>query len=284
MKTDRLPCRLPGAIAGAAILSMLAACGGGGGGGPQVASISASNARFAGTTTITVTGARLDEGIAVGIEGPCEKLTTVVGGSSDTRQFTCDITATGPFIATVSRSEGGVIGRLTVDVPLPRVEVTTGKGSFVIELDAVKAPVSTRNFLAYVNGNFYNSVIVHGAYPARGILTGGFTTGLRTKNPTRAAIALESDNGLKNVRGSVGMFRTAEPNSARAQWYVNTADNADLDRVSDAQPGFAVFGTVVTGLAVVDEIAAVPFRPDLAAGLSNVPETEVVITDATQTR
>ena len=263
---------------------VLAACGSGGDGGSQVASITASNARFGGTTTITVTGAGLDEGIAVGIEGACENLTTVVGGSADTRQFTCDITAVGEFIATVSRSGGGVIGRLTVNVPRPRVELTTGMGSILLELDPERAPISVRNFLAYVNANFYNGVLAHGAYAGRGILTGGYTTGLRTKAPTRAAIALESDNGLKNLRGTVGMFRGADPNSARAQWYVNIADNADLDRQSAEQPGFAVFGTVVRGLEVVEAMAAVPVRPDLAAGLAVVPETEVVITDATQTR
>lgn len=267
-----------------ATLLLVTACGSGGEGGPQVANIIASNARYGGTTTITVTGLGLDEGIAAGIEGPCENLTPVVGGSADTRQFTCEITAVGDFIATVSRSDGGVIGRLTVNVPRPRVEVTTGKGSFLIELDPERAPISVRNFLAYVNTNFYNGAMVHGAYAGRGILTGAFTTGLRTKSPTRAAIALESENGAKNLRGTVGMYRDAEPNSARAQWYINIADNADLDYQSAEQPGYAVFGIVVRGLETVDAIAAVPIRPDLSAGLGAVPETEVVITDATQTR
>lgn len=265
-------------------LAILSACGGGGSSGPQVSSIAAANARYGATATITVSGAALDEGIVVGIEGPCENLTTVVGGSADTRQYTCDITAVGDFIATVSRAGGGVVGRLTVNVPRPRVEVTTGKGSFLIELDPEAAPQSVRNFLAYVNGNFYNNVIVQAVYPGRGIVAGGFQTGLRVKNPTRAAIPLESGNGLKNLRGTVAMLRGADPNSARATWFVNTADNADLDRQSAEVPGYAVFGRVVVGLDVVDVISALPFRPDLATGLSNVPETEVVITDATQTR
>jgi peptidyl-prolyl cis-trans isomerase A (cyclophilin A) len=276
------PRRIVTALLGGLVL--LGGCGGGGASGPQVSSIVASNARYGATTTITVSGMALDEGIVLGIEGPCEQLTTVVGGSADTRQYTCDITAVGEFIATVSRAGGGVVGRVTVNVPPPRVEITTGKGSFLIELDPERAPQSARNFLAYVNGNFYNNVVVQAVYPGRGIMAGGYQTGPRVKNPTRAAIPLESDNGLRNARGTIGMFRGADSNSARATWYINTADNADLDRQSAAQPGYAVFGRVVVGLDVVDAISALPFRPDLATGLSNVPETEVVITDVTQTR
>jgi hypothetical protein len=166
---------------------LLVACGGGGD-GPQISNISAANARYTGTVTLTVSGARLDEGIAMSIEGPCETLTTVLGGSSDTRQFTCDVTAIGDFIATVARSDGGVIGRLTVNVPRPRVEVTTNLGNFVVELDPEKAPATTVNFLGYVNANFYTSVLVHGADPARGILAGGYRTGLRAKLPELDAI------------------------------------------------------------------------------------------------
>jgi cyclophilin family peptidyl-prolyl cis-trans isomerase len=262
---------------------LLVACGGGGD-GPQISNISAANARYTGTVTLTVSGARLDEGIAMSIEGPCETLTTVLGGSSDTRQFTCDVTAIGDFIATVARTDGGVIGRLTVNVPRPRVEVTTNLGNFVVELDPEKAPATSVNFLGYVNANFYTSVLVHGADPARGILAGGYRTGLRAKTAGAGAFALESNNGLKNLRGTLAMYRDSAANSARAQWFINTADNPSFDRVDDANPGYAVFGTVVSGLSVVDAISAVPTKVDAATGLTNAPVTEVLITDATQTR
>jgi cyclophilin family peptidyl-prolyl cis-trans isomerase len=269
----------------AAMAALLAACGGGSGdSGPQISNISAGNARFASTATISVAGLRLDEGISLGIEGPCENLTPVAGGSTEGRQYTCDVTAVGPFIATVTSAGGAVIGRLTVDVPKPRVTVTTTVGSFSLELDPDKAPATVRNFLGYTNANFYNQVIIHAAIPSRGIITGGYRTQLRIKPGTAPAIPLESNNGLKNVRATVGMVRGDTPNSARAQWYVNSVDNPDLDYVSDANPGFAVFGTVVSGMEVVDAITAVPTRADAATGLTHVPVTDIIITDATQTR
>jgi peptidyl-prolyl cis-trans isomerase A (cyclophilin A) len=269
------------AAAGAALL---AGCGGGGDDGALVSNISASNARFASTATIAVAGLRLDEGITVGVEGPCQNLTPVVGGTTEGRQYTCNVTEIGPFIVTVTSAGGSVIGRLTVDVPKPRVTVTTTLGTFALELDPVAAPRTVRNFLGYVNANFYNQVIVHAAIPNRGIISGGYRTQLRAKPGTAPAIPLESNNGLKNVRGTIGMLRGAEPNTARAQWYVNTVDNPDLDFVSDQEPGFAVFGTVVSGLEVVDAITAVPTRADTTTGLTNVPVTDVIITDASQTR
>lgn len=260
----------------------LAGCGGGDS-GPQVSSLSAANARYAGTSTISVFGARLDEGISVSIEGPCENLVAVVGGSSDSKQFTCSVTEVGDFIATVARADGGVIGRLTVNVPRPRVEVTTNQGSFQLELDPQSAPRTVRNFLGYANANFYNNVLVHGAFPERGILTGSYSTNLRAKSPTGPVLAPESDNGLKNLRATVGMVGGL-PASARAEWYVNTRDNADLDFVDASNPGLTVFGTVVGGMEVVDAITAVATRADATTGLTNVPVTAVLVTDVTQTR
>lgn len=264
-------------------VGLLASCGGGGS-GPQVSSMQISGARFAGTATITLSGIRLDEGVSVSLSGPCETLTTVTGGTTETRQFTCDVTALGDIVAVARNGLGAQIGQVTATVPMPRVDVTTSLGTFSMELRADLAPKTVRNFLGYTRAGFYDAVLVHWAQPGRGIMSGGYRTGLRVKAPSAPAIELESNNGLKNLRGSVAMYRDAEPNSARARWFVNTADNADLDFVDEASPGYAVFGTVISGLAVVDTIAAVPTQADETTGLPFVPVTEVLVTDITQTR
>ena len=110
------------------------------------------------------------------------------------------------------------------------------------------------------------------------------TFGPVIKTPTSPAIALESKNGLKNVKGSLAMARTSDPNSATSQFYINTVDNPALDYKSDAEPGYAVFGSVISGLDVIDRLNAVPVRVDLLSGLTHLPVTNVVIISALQTK
>ena len=258
-------------VTGAAVL---ASCGGGGGnssGGPAVNTLAAGNARMGGTSTITVSGRNLREGIAARIEGPCETLTTVANGTDDTQQYTCDVRGVGEIRVIITDTKGTFLARLAFQVPMPQVSVVTGSGTFVLDLDAVKAPLSTLNFLAYVNAGFYRNVLIDRVIRDRGIASGGFTTGLVAKAATRAAIALESNNGLKNLRGTVGVLREGGPVSGRARWYINTADNADLDFVDEANPGFAVFGTVSSGMSVVDAISAVETRVDLLKQMTDIP-------------
>lgn len=262
----------------------LAGCGGGSDSEPAVTTIVASNARFSRPATITISGRNLRAGISVQMEGGCENLTPVANGTDDTQQYTCDVLAIGEHRAHITTSAGGFLGRLAFQVPQPQVSVTTSKGTITMELDAVKAPVTARNFLNYVSAGFYRNVLVHRAIPSRGLVTGGYTTGLVAKPPTQPAIVLESNNGLKNLRGTLGMLRGDAPASATSQWFINTADNADLDYVDEAQPGYAVFGTVLTGLDVADAITAVETRTDSAKGLTEVPVVEILITAATQTR
>ncbi len=260
-------------------------CGGSGGGDiATVNNVAANNMRYGGTSTISITGRNLLKGVEVSIEGPCNSLTKVQAGSDDTQLFTCDVRGLGEIRATISSPSGIFLARLTAQVPAPEVSVTTSKGEFVIQLDPERAPQTVLNFLAYVNAGFYNGTLFHNVVKDKGVLTGGFTAGLVAKAPTRAAIALESNKGLKNVRGSIGMFRGAAVNSAQAQWYVNTADNPDLDFVDDSNPGFAVFGAIVSGLAVVDTIVASETRPDLANNLAGVPLVEVAVTNLRQLR
>ena len=160
----------------------------------------------------------------------------------------------------------------------PKVLLKTSMGDITIELAADKAPKSTANFLAYVNSGFYDGTVFHRVIDNFMVQGGGFTKELQQK-PTRASIVNESKNGLSNVRGSVAMARTADPNSATAQFFVNVVDNPQLDYASDAQPGYCVFGKVVAGLDVIDKIKAVKTGPQNQFR-SDVPTTPVVIEKA----
>jgi cyclophilin family peptidyl-prolyl cis-trans isomerase len=159
----------------------------------------------------------------------------------------------------------------------PVVEVSTNHGSFTIQLDPAKAPLSVANFLAYVDASFYDGTIFHRVIPTFMVQGGGYDTKLERK-ATRPAIQNEGANGLKNTRGTVAMARTGDPHSATAQWFVNVTDNAFLDHKSknDSDWGYAVFGKVTEGMDVVDRIKGVktgssgPFSKD-------APQQQVVI-------
>lgn len=161
----------------------------------------------------------------------------------------------------------------------PKVQLHTSLGDITIELYADKAPKSVENFLTYVKSGFYDGTIFHRVIADFMVQGGGFTRDLRQK-PTRAAIPIESKNGLSNLRGTVAMARTADPNSATAQFFINTVDNPRLDYAGDANPGYAVFGKVIAGLDVVDKIRAVPTGAQ-GPFRSDVPLTPVVIEKAT---
>lgn len=138
----------------------------------------------------------------------------------------------------------------------PRVVMETSLGRVVIELYPDKAPVSVENFLKYVDDGFYNDTVFHRVVPRFVIQGGGFDTGYKEK-PTRGPIRNEARNGLKNGRGTLAMARTADPNSATSQFYVNLKDNTNLDYPSFDGYGYAVFGKVVEGMDAIDKIAQV---------------------------
>jgi cyclophilin family peptidyl-prolyl cis-trans isomerase len=157
----------------------------------------------------------------------------------------------------------------------PVVTLETSKGTIVLELDAAKAPATVANFLAYVKAGFYNGTIFHRVIPGFMIQGGGFTAEMEQK-PTRPPIANESGNGLANLRGTIAMARTNDPNSATSQFFINLKDNAFLDKArSQDKVGYCVFGRVVKGLNVVDAIAAVP--TGIVGGYQDVPTTPVTI-------
>ena len=161
----------------------------------------------------------------------------------------------------------------------PRVLLATSLGDITIQLDAEKAPKTVANFLDYVKSGHYDGTVFHRVIGGFMIQGGGFTPDMVQK-PTRAPIALESRNGLKNERGTVAMARTSVPDSATSQFFINVVDNAMLDQANarDGQ-GYAVFGRVVTGMDVVDKIRAV--ETTSVGGHQNVPAKPVLIRSAT---
>ncbi len=139
------------------------------------------------------------------------------------------------------------------------VVVETDLGTIEIELDEEKAPKSVANFLAYVDAGHYDGTIFHRVIPGFMAQGGGYD-GSYEKKPVRDAVENEADNGLKNTRGTVAMARTSDPHSATAQFFVNVKDNGFLDHTGKNASGwgYAVFGTVTSGMDVVDKMVAVP--------------------------
>ncbi len=158
----------------------------------------------------------------------------------------------------------------------PKVIFSTTVGNFVIELYTDKAPITVKNFLAYVDAEFFDSTIFHRVIPGFMIQGGGFTESMQ-KKPTDPPIKNEAKNGLKNKRGTLSMARTQVVDSATSQFFVNLKDNAFLDH-STRSSGYAVFARVIAGMEVIDKIAAVPTGKK--GPYQNVPKTPVVIKSA----
>jgi peptidyl-prolyl cis-trans isomerase A (cyclophilin A) len=158
----------------------------------------------------------------------------------------------------------------------PVVVLETSLGRIRIALDQEKAPISTANFLKYARSGHYAGTVFHRVIPRFMIQGGGMTAELKEK-PTSAPIRNEGRNGVRNLRGSLAMARTNDPNSATAQFFINLKDNPFLD-FGIQGAGYAVFGQVIEGMDVVDQIAAVPTKT--AGPHENVPVTPVVIKSA----
>ena len=153
------------------------------------------------------------------------------------------------------------------------VEMKTNQGTIEIELYNDKAPISAKNFEDYIKADFYRGTIFHRVIPGFMIQGGGMDAQMAEKQ-TRAPIKNESYNGLKNLRGTLAMARTNDPNSASSQFFINTVDNDFLNK-SAMNAGYAVFGKVIKGMDVVDKIEKVPSANYGAH--QNVPRTPVLI-------
>lgn len=156
------------------------------------------------------------------------------------------------------------------------VEFETTQGSFTVELYPEKAPKTVDNFLSYVKDGFYENTIFHRVINRFMIQGGGFTRDM-TEKPTRAPIVNESNNGLENQIGTIAMARTPDPNSATAQFFINTGDNQFLN-YSSPEPdtvGYCVFGKVVSGMEVIHKIGVMPTTS--VSGYADVPIKSIVI-------
>jgi peptidyl-prolyl cis-trans isomerase B (cyclophilin B) len=162
---------------------------------------------------------------------------------------------------------------------MSRVQFKTNHGDFIIELNQELAPISSANFLEYVQSGHYNGTIFHRVISNFMVQGGGMEVGMKQKE-TRANIENEAANGLKNVRGSVAMARTSDPHSASSQFFINVVDNEFLNHTSPSPQGwgYAVFGMVTEGMDVVDAIRKVPTG---SAGFhQDVPKEDVVVIEA----
>lgn len=163
---------------------------------------------------------------------------------------------------------------------LPHVKLHTNKGDMLIELDAEKAPKTVENFLGYVKDGFYDGTVFHRVINNFMIQGGGFESDMKQKQ-TNAPVENEANNGLKNDRYTLAMARTADPHSATAQFFINVADNDFLNFTAPTPNGwgYAVFGRVIEGTEVVDEIKAV--KTGNKGFHQDVPVDDVIIESAT---
>ncbi|MGY0194086.1 peptidylprolyl isomerase [Leptothrix sp. BB-4] len=161
----------------------------------------------------------------------------------------------------------------------PQVDLHTTAGVIRIELDDVKAPLSAANFLSYVNSGHYDGTVFHRVIKGFMVQGGGMEPGLKQK-PTQAAIQNEANNGLKNDKYTLAMARTNAPHSATAQFFINTVNNDFLNFRSESPQGwgYAVFGRVIAGTEIVDQIEKV--RTGSRGHHDDVPVEDVVITKA----
>jgi len=251
---------------------------------PSASSITAGETSYGQTATFTIDGAQLSQGFTYIVSG-CEQLLMVPVTSEFRQSFTCK---PGPALTvTVRALQGGSeVSSQTFTVPKPQVTLSTTMGTIVVELEPAKVRATVDNFLSYVDTRFYDGTIFHRVvrnFVAQG---GGFTgvtaTTLTPKTGLRSPIVLETNKGLSNLRGTIAMARTGLPDSATSQFYFNTVNNTFLDYASSSSPGYAVFGSVVSGLSVIDAMNGVTTRS--VGGFSDVPVTDVVLITALRTR
>jgi peptidyl-prolyl cis-trans isomerase B (cyclophilin B) len=160
-----------------------------------------------------------------------------------------------------------------------KVKLTTNLGEMIIQLNTEKAPLSSANFLRYVNEGFYNGTIFHRVIPDFMAQGGGFDTNFNQKT-VHAPINNEANNGLLNTRGTLATARTNDPNSATGQFFINYKDNSFLNHTSQTSSGwgYAVFGEVIEGMDVADAIAKE--ATGNRNGHQDVPKTDIIIEKA----
>ena len=257
-------------------LAMLSACVGGGDTTPTVTDIQGKSLNYGVRAEFDFFGTYLDKGLSANIPNCTGQTPAFI---SPTHQvLVCTITAVGDLNVEVRDGGGATVFSKTFSVPPPRVALVTSLGNLVVELNPTQAPVTVRNFLAYVQSGFYSDTIFHRVIAGFVIQGGGYTSGLVAKPGALAPIALESNQGLSNLRGTIAMARTSEPDSATSQFFFNLVDNTNGDYQDAGNPGYAVFGKIVQGVEVMDAIGASPTTS--VSGFNDVPVSDVVLKSA----
>lgn len=282
----------------------LTACGGGGGGAPAgnapvVTASLAADAKYSQTLTLTLSGQNLDQALTLS-SAMCKNFlrstTAPWVSSATTAYYQCTVSGVGAGeVAVKDGNSGAALATVPFTVAMPQVtlQVSNGagvSGSLVITLAADKTPVTVDNFLAYVNGHFYDGTVFHRLSPGFVLQGGGYASPLvdntaQTK-PTQAPIALEVGKGLSNTQWTVAMARTSAANSATSQFFINLVDNSTVLDPSALTAGYAVFGAVTSGTSTVTAITAAPCTAIalfLPAG-DCTPSPNVLVTSAVQSR
>jgi len=249
---------------------------------PVVIAIQSDRLMYSKSSQFTFVGQALDKDFSVTVKN-CKTPAKVAGGSATSQTISCTINAAGTDAVTVEAklADGTVLLSKLFTVPMPQVSMVTNLGPLTLELNPTAAPLTVSNFMQYVNDKFYDNTIIHrivtsGIFVAQG----GWLTPVPAVQPgQRAAIALEVGKGLSNVKGTIAMARATDLNSATSQFFLNLSDNVALDTASG---GYAVFGKVVSGNAVLDAMAKVPTATQY--GLNDFPTQSVVVQSVVQTQ
>lgn len=259
---------------------LLSGCGGGEL-KPQVTALKVASLQYGRVATIYVGGADLRNTMQVDTGGACTAPSFASASTPDTAVLNCKVAQVGDFVLSLKTAQGEALFSTTLTVPKPQVLLSTTSGSITMELDPANAPVTVNNFLTYVSSAYYVKTLFHRVIPGFVVQAGGYTAGLVKKAGQLPPIVLETKkDGLSNLRGTVAMARTPDPNSATSEFYVNLVDNTFLDFQSTGNPGYAVFGKLVQGMDVIDTIATQ--ATGSVGGFSNVPLTDITINLALQ--
>jgi cyclophilin family peptidyl-prolyl cis-trans isomerase len=265
-----------------ALASLLSACGGSSDFTPVITAVKPQSVSYGRMATIYLGGKDLRSSLVVESNEACTNPSFAASSTTDLLVLNCGVKVVGDIPLTIKTTLGEVVYTTTITVPRPQVTLVTSKGTMTLELDPTKAPISTNNFLSYVASGFYKDTLFHRVIAGFVVQGGGYTTGMVKRTATAGPIELESNKGLSNLRGTLAMARTNVPNSATSEFFVNLVDNLALDYKNAANPGYAVFGTVVQGMELVDAIAAQ--ATGVRFGFADVPLEDITITLAVQSR
>ena len=260
----------------------LLGCGGSSEFPPVVTGVKPQSLSYGRLATIYIGGKDLRTSVVVETNGNCTNPSFASSSTTDLLVLNCQARVVGDFPLVVKSAEGAVIYTSTLTVPKPQVTLITANGGISLELNQALAPITVDNFLTYVAKGYYSNTLFHRVIPGFVAQGGGYTSGMVKKAGQLAPIVLESNNGLSNIRASVAMARTNVANSATSEFFINLVDNLSLDYKNSSSPGYAVFGSVVQGMALVDAMAQQP--TGVLNGFADVPLNEILISMVLQTQ